>query len=704
MFKLRQKSSSFFTFEGYRHLQSLQELGNKISINNDPILTFSVYIKKSAPFPASCKNINRGIIMSAQQEEEKGKLPTLELGRGDETIPRLLWLQQTPKRIPRIDEPTPDRLYGTDIQYQDVLFLCSYVDVGRCTVTFENVPPPERGKCWWLVFDMGYDYNVYGTITVAGGAFHEKVNDLVPNFEGRESWGRVLPLPISVEADGFLDVTFSFAFRARAGDQCGFSFVFPALGGDAKTRVAMKEAKTIQPGSFEVSGLPVNKVLALEGGDSLKRHDFDGTLKRALQGGGMIVGFQWNEAFLSVTQHEEETREPMVHVLCLDNEMWLTLEYDPQFHAMMAMSQLFDRIPVNDTVYLCKLKGESDPPKMAKVCAESSSKFEKMCRQVVRGDRKGNVDIDGQWKREGKKVIVWEFGVLRKRFDDLEKALTTDDRSIDIKFIKVACDDSDEAGKEGMTTFLPRGRPLTQAYRTLIWQVLNLEKEIRWEKENEMISKFSSVCPIEDKEQVDDLLRRMEEHQCILEWEEQLTQFPFSEMSIIDLAKEKDVESGVLTAGSQENSCKLELSPTFGHEKTEKPFSRFIELEFCDDKHSVKPVIRGSKRAMYQYAHWRGKDAITTMAGYILPIDAKDEKQLKYYAVPTAPDQEIRMRWERTRLNEIEWKDETNLKLKCLEKLPAHWLPDYDRILESLSDASSRGGTVQSSTEDASHE
>ena len=659
-------------------------------------------------------------------EKKRTIEPPLELTSSRErarcyNTPRLLWLQQTMRYIPRIDMlpkltgdlPPCDRLYGTDIQYEDVLFLCSCVDVRTCTVTFDSVPAPAEGKSWWLVFDMGYDYNVYGSITVRPDEkvkFLDKVSSWPEShFEGRASWGRVLAIPISVEEGASIKVTFSFAFRARdgflKGAKWGFSFVFPALGkwrGD--TQVTMN-ATIIQPGSYcVVGGLPSKEEIPLENKQrDLKKFSFNGT--RKTDRGGMIVRFKWEgqpdemeKMFGEMGTQDQTQREPMVHIFCLDTSMMITYEYDPQYHALMAMTQLFDRIPVRDTIYLCQLNAQgTDQPKVAKVGAESSLEFQEC---VARGRECRYIDIDKhtELKKESKEhaVKLWEFGVLAARFEGLHRLLEIGKILRDwddINFIKIACDDLDEEGKDDMATSLPRGRPLTQDYRKKIYQVLYpacQSKGVEWKEENPMISKSRFN---EDQEKVQHLLERMREHQKILEWEEQLTVFRFDVEKIKELAEvaKENVPTHVIKR--EEESCNL--SPTFDDkENREKPFSRFTKLNF-PSKNCVEPIPKGSRRAMYQYAHWRGKDAVTTMAKAILR--AREIDQVKYYAVPTASDSQIHKCWARTKLKEEQDKINESLekaktlddaKWICLQRLPAHWLPDYRHYYRTHRDPS----------------
>lgn len=157
----------------------------------------------------------------------------------------------------RLGCPGKPSIYPSKISYDDVSIIGPLAIVKSCTLTFTDVPSEIHAPdFYWLVFDMGHDYLMYGPICVEDVGVidltneKERISLLFRNERGRyfgpngsprsESWFRVVPIPISMPGAAStinFRVSFSFVFFAQQGKQkTSLNFQFPMFCDEDKVR------------------------------------------------------------------------------------------------------------------------------------------------------------------------------------------------------------------------------------------------------------------------------------------------------------------------------------------------------------------------------------------------------------------------------------------------------------------------------------
>ena len=211
------------------------------------------------------------------------------------------WIQPTIR--------SSERFFATDVTYENTSILFTLANVKNCTLTF-SISATRDHQDLWLIFDMGYDYLMYGSVSVTGdsidvidlqnrrqtevkGFLSEHGHYFRPDLDsGPESWFRVIPIPIrlrSSSSDIKVQVSFSFVFLANVNDSGHLYFPFP-LFADVETKVVFKTVKIVELGQrMNVTGLPQCQADVVHG----KQQDGFYVLKQDIKPGGddfRIVG------------------------------------------------------------------------------------------------------------------------------------------------------------------------------------------------------------------------------------------------------------------------------------------------------------------------------------------------------------------------------------------------------------------------------
>lgn len=173
---------------------------------------------------------------------------------------------------------TPERVcLASDVSYDDVLILCTTANVKQCTLTFnaDFDTMKKSREYYWLIFDMGYNYYMYGDISIDT----VKVLDLQRNhtneekqflgdrscyfrpnnWSASESWFRVIQIPICVSRECLtFHVSFHFTFLANVSHDENLYFSFPMFADPQ--RVQNMNVTILQRGKYmEVTGLPLDQ-------------------------------------------------------------------------------------------------------------------------------------------------------------------------------------------------------------------------------------------------------------------------------------------------------------------------------------------------------------------------------------------------------------------------------------------------------------
>lgn len=159
----------------------------------------------------------------------------------------------------------------------------------------------------WLVFDMGYDYVMYESVSVTGDSvdvidlqnrseteakrfLSERGQYFRPEESGSDSWFRVIPIPIRVHSSSRgqlmeFQVSFSFVFLANVNDRGNLYFLFP-LFADGETKVVFQTVKIIELGqSMKVVGLPQPQAIEVDGEEQDGCHVLRKDIELASEGG-----------------------------------------------------------------------------------------------------------------------------------------------------------------------------------------------------------------------------------------------------------------------------------------------------------------------------------------------------------------------------------------------------------------------------------
>ena len=650
----------------------------------------------------------------------------------------LVWIQMSPAN-------TDKRLYCTEVKYKGVTFQWCYANVPHCTVKFQLKHEFLNKKPAWLVFDMGYDYNVYGPITVKGTSREGEEEDVSypmdsleikqdlydqRDLDGCASWGRIVPIRFSAaEKVDTIWVTFGFTFRAsRASvDKCELSFVFPFLGRQDKLDVKMEGWKMVQDGET-VDANPSNKFEKFDA----ENQEFSGR-KRLRNGERLEITFAYDEKvmknyFLKPVGVEangivaisypfckldsKRSRSEMVHVMYVQGSKYVKIHYG-------AMSRLLGRITLSDEytssdVYLCNLVDR----KLAFVKLQGSKMEDRMsqlhqwfenslCDHVISDDERTRL-----LARE--EVSFWIF-CEGKRDETLaavnekwKKYIIHVGRNIDDQ------DQSDTQNEEGACV-IPWRASISSDYQAILCQALQEPYMKPLKLETQVECDDFPTGYISFNEIAYNIFRNgSNAHEVTVQYETG----PLTEEGEIALGREnvtienKPEWADVLRRmfahldiiGKENQLTREKFSPdalktvrdtNYTDWETCDCLSRFVELEYKKEGRGfcVKPLKGPNKFVLYQYAWWDTKDYIGYMANNIHNVmllpDERQREQLTSYAYD---DDRLRagnphilssFSAEHPKEETAKWSD-VKLEFKLLEYLPAYWLPWYEKTVSDL--------------------
>ena len=598
----------------------------------------------------------------------------------------LVWIQRTPY------ERGDNKIYCTKVKYEDVTFQWCYVNVPRCTVKFNPLTPAvfDKYRTAWLVFDMEYDYNVYGPITVKGTLNGEEEDvsyhmsrledlDAQGHFLGRASWGRVVPIRFSAAEGVVISVTFGFAFRATTAsldeETCSLSFVFPLLGeqdeehgqGSASYEEDTEEEEgfevemecdMMQPGrEFTVEGLPTGSVqtFTAEG-----PHDFRGK-KRVGNGGRMEIKFEWKDTdvrdkyFLKPVGVEangivalsypfckldsERSKSNMVHVLYRERVI------QHKESGSCAMSQLLRRIPLSDVVYLCRLH-PANSKELTFVRLQGEDVTERLLElQKWLDSQVRNFVRDIEQDTEASMWIFCE-GKLDTTLEGVKKEWNK-------YVIHVGHDNGDHYQSHNMELkgycVVPWGASINSDYKAMLCQALHYPYLMSLKLETQVCEDFPTsctsfneiaynVCKIDSDDHKSAIRDIKVQYEIWSPTEEKTKQANVTIESKHEYAVVLGHMFDHLSIIERENQLAIkkfssdvikEMRDADIQWKTRESLSRFVELKSNKEGRgfSVTPQTKQNKFVLCQYAWWNEKKHITQIARHIYGVLSLPEKK-----------------------------------------------------------------------------